>query len=133
MTTPVPVVDSSPLITAVKAAITGVALGEGKKPTVGPNLPYVVAWFDAGTVTNRSLRSRAGFEFTGVFQCYGTSPDSVRFAVRKVREGVAPLGGVTAGGRTLRVPSHSSTVPMDRDDDVQPPIWWQTDVWTFRT
>jgi hypothetical protein len=128
----VTVVDAQPLIDAIKAAVTGVAYAEGKKPAVTAGLPYVVAWFDAGSVTNRSLRSRDGFELVGTFQCYGNSPESVRLAVRKVRAAVFGLFGATVAGRTVQMPEHLPGPPMDRDDDVDPPLWWQTDGWRFR-
>ncbi len=128
-----PVVDAQPLIDAVKAAVTGIAYAEGKKPTVAAGLPYVVAWFDGGTVENRSLRSRDGFSLVATFHCYGSSPDAVRFAVRKVRAAVLSLFGDAVGGRTVLMPEHLPPPPMDRDDDLQPPLWWQADEWRLRT
>ena len=131
MTAPV-VVDPQPLIAAVKAAVAGVAYAEGKKPTVAAGAPYVVAWFDAGTVGNRSLRSRDGFSLVGTFNCYGSTPESVRIAVGKVRAGVMSLFGDVVAGRTVQMPEHLAGPPMQRDDDVAPPLWWQTDEWRFR-
>ena len=128
-----PVVDVQPLVAAVKAAVIGVSVGEGKKPTVAAGKPYVVVWFDAGAVDNRSLRSRDGLALTATFQCYGATPESVRVAVRRVREGVASLHRAVVEGRTLHLPEHLAGPPMQRDDDVQPPLWWQTDEWRFRT
>lgn len=127
------VVDAQPLATAIKAAITGIAVGEGVKPSVAAGAPYVVVWFDSGRVTDKSLRSRDGFDLVAVFQCYGGDPDAVRFGIRKVREAAFNLADATVGGRTVQMPEHGGAPPMQRDDKAQPPLWWQSDEWRFRT
>jgi hypothetical protein len=106
----VAVVDAGPYAEAIKAALTAqdIAHAEGRKPTVGAGLPYVVWWLDAGRVTDSSLLSRDGFQLTAVFQCYGLSPDAVRFAVHKARLGVMSLVGDAVGGRTLCMPEHTA-------------------------
>jgi hypothetical protein len=68
-----------------------------------------------------------------VLQSYGSTPESVRIAVRQGRAAVFSLFGLTVGGRTVQMPSHTPPPPMQRDDDVQPPIWWQSDEWRIRT
>jgi len=130
-----PVVDAQPFADAIGAALTvqGIAHAEGRKPTVAAGLPYIVWWLDAGTVEDRSLRSRDGFSLVLVLQCYGLSVDAVRFAVRKGRSAVLSLSHATVGGRVLMVPEHSPGPPMSRDDDADPPIWWQSDEWRLRT
>jgi hypothetical protein len=132
----IPVVDAQPYADAIEAAVTaqGVAYAEGRKPDGVPaGHPYIVGWLDAGTVGNRSMRSRDGFSLVVTLQCYGSSVDSVRFAVTRARAAVASLSGAAVGGRVLLVPSHEPSPPMDRDDDADPPIWWQSDEWRFRT
>lgn len=129
----VAVINAQPFIDAIKAAVTGVAYAEGRKPTVAAGSPYVVAWFDSGSVTDISLAARDGFEIVATFECYGSAPDSVRFAVRKVRAAVFSLAGQTVGGRLLQMPENVASPSIQRDDDVQPPLWWQPDVWRFRT
>jgi hypothetical protein len=130
-----PVVDVKPVADAIAAALTaqGLAHAEGKKPTVAAGRPYVVWWLDPGTVSNRSLASRDGLTVVVVLQCYGLTPDSVRFAVRKARQAVASLAGETVGDRVFRLPEHVPGPPMDRDDDADPPIWWQSDEWHLPT
>jgi hypothetical protein len=129
------VVDAQPFADAISTALTaqGIAHAEGRKPTVGPNLPYVVWWLDTGTITDRSLRSRDGFELVLVLQCYGFGPDAVRFAARNARTAVSALAGVSAGGRMLMVPEQSPSPPMSRDDKADPAIWWQSEEWRLRT
>lgn len=130
----VPVVSAQPLVEAIEAAITGqgLAFGNGEKPTVVAGRPYVVGWFDSGAVTDRTMRSRDGFALTGTFQVYGSDPDSVQWAVPKLRTAVLSLHGAIVAGRTVLMPSHLASPPMSRDDDADPPIWWQVDEWRFR-
>jgi hypothetical protein len=131
-----PVVDAQPYADAVKAAMAAQSIpyAEGRKPASVPvGSPYVVGWFDPGRVENRSLRSRDGFSVVVVLQSYGSSPDSVRFAVRKGRMAIASLAGTAAGDRVILPPSHEPPPPMERDDDASPPLWWQSDEWRLRT
>ena len=130
-----PVVDPQPLVAALAAAMAaqGIAYAEGKKPTVTAGSPYIVGWFDSGTVENRSLMSRDGWSTVVTLQSYGNSPESVRVAVRKGRAAVLALYGQAVAGRTVQLPSQSPPPPMQRDDDVQPPLFWQSDEWRIRT
>lgn len=130
------VVDAQPYADAIKAAVDaqGIPYAEGRKPAgLGTGVPYIVGWLDSGRVENRSLRSRDGFSLVVVLQSYGFSPDSVRFAVRKGRAAIASLAGATVGGRVVLLPSHEPAPPMGRDDDADPPLWWASDQWRFRT
>jgi hypothetical protein len=68
-----------------------------------------------------------------VLQCYGLAPDSVRVAVRKSRAAMFSLAGTTVGGRLIGLPMHVTPPPMQRDDDADPPIWWQPDEWHLAT
>lgn len=129
------VVAAQPLVEAIEAAIggEGLAVGNAEKPAAASGRPYVVAWFDAGTVEDKTLRSRDGFYLTGVFQVYGFDPDSVQWAVPKLRAAIMSLHGTVIAGRTVLMPSHLASPPMSRDDKADPPLWWQVDEWRFRT
>lgn len=134
MTTPV--VDAQPLVDAITTAVAaqGLAVGDSEKPTVAAGWPYVIGWFDSGAVTDRSLRSRDGFSLTAPFQVYGFDPDSVRWAIRKLRVAVLGLHLAVVAGRTVQMPEHRAGPPMNRDDKADPgPLWWQFDEWRFRT
>lgn len=128
-------VDPQPLIDAAKAAIAAqnLAVAVGIKPTVAAGLPWAVMWPDAGNVTDRSLRSRDGFELVLPVQCYGLSPASAAVAVRKVRTAVESLRGQVVDGRTVLMPSHEPPPPLSRDDDADPPIFMHYDEWRIRT
>lgn len=130
-----PVVSAQPLLDALKDAIAarGIAYAVGQKPTVTAGHPWIVAWPDFGTITNRSLSSRDGFSMVVVLQCYGLSPESAGIASRKSRAAVLGLHRAEVGGRVLLMPEHRTGPPLTRDDDVDPPIWMQVDEWRFRT
>jgi hypothetical protein len=129
-----PVVDAQPLIDAIKAEVTaaGVAIAEGKKPTVSAGRPYIVAFYDSGAVDDRSLRSRDGWAMVGSFQCAGLSPESARFAARKLRGALLALHGATFGDRALQMPAHLGPLPMQRDDDAEPVLFIQIEEWRLR-
>lgn len=126
-------VDARPLVAALEAAITGqgVAYGDGEKPTATAGHAYVVGWPDSGTVDDRSLKSRDGFSLLAPLQVYGFDPDSVRWAVGKVRAAMFGLHGTTVAGRTVQMPSHFAG-PLSRDDDADPPIWMQYEEFRLR-
>lgn len=129
-----PVVDAQPLADALAAAMTaeGIAYAEGRKPTVAAGRPYVVGWFDQGVIGDQTMRFRDGWSMVVVLQSYGLSPDSVRVAVRKARAAVLGLAGDAVAGRVVQMPTHQASPPMQRDDDVDPPLWWQADEWRIR-
>lgn len=131
----VAVVDAQPLVDAITEAITaqGLAVGDGEKPAAAVGRPYVVAWFDSGTVEDRSMRSRDGFSLVGSFQVYGFDPDSVRWAVGKLRAAVLGLHRASVTGRNVLMPEHLAGPPMSRDNAADPPLWWQVDEWRLRT
>lgn len=131
----VQVVDSHPVVAAIGSAVTtgGVAFGDGKKPANVGSKPYVVAFFDAGTVTDRSLASRDGWELYCSFQCAGLSPEAVRIAIRKVRAAVLGLRRQVLGGRLILMPTHEYGAPMSREDDADPTLFIQIDEWRIRT
>ena len=129
-----PVVDAEPLITAIKGAVTaaGVLIADSRKPDGVGNKPYIVAFFDAGRVEDKSLRSRDGFSLYASFQCAGLEPWSARFAVHRLRQAVLSMAGTSVGGMTVLMPSHEYPGPMTRDDDADPALFVQIDEWRFR-
>lgn len=129
-----PIVDAQPLIDAIEAAVVaqGVAIGNGEKPDVADGDPYIVHWAGSGAVDDRTMRSRDGFFLTVPFQVYGFDPDSIRWAVKKLRTAVLSLHRTTVDGRAVQMPSHVEPPPMSRDDDADPTLWWQYDEWRIR-
>jgi hypothetical protein len=129
-------VDVAPLIAAIRAGLAAhpadLAFDEGRQPANVSGRPYIVAFFDSGTIENRSMRSRDGWSTVGTFHCAGLSPQSARVAVRALRTVILGLTGAPFAGGTLRVPEHIAGAPMDRDDDAQPVLFIQIDEWRFR-
>lgn len=130
----VPVVDARPVVDAIEAAVIagGVAFGDGVKPADVGTKPYVVAFFDSGTVDNRSLKSRDGWVITGTFHNSGLTPDAARIATVKLRAAILGLHGQTIAGRQVKMPENLVARPMDRDDDADPPLFIQVDEWRLR-
>ena len=129
-----PAVSPQPVIDALKAALqtVGVALGDGAKPAT-TSTRYIVAWFDAGTVDDWSLRTRDGFSFVGTFHCYGQTPEAARFAYRALTAAVLALRGQTVGGRMAMAPEQLTSLPLQRDDDLEPPLFDAVCEWRIRT
>lgn len=126
-----------PLVAALKTAVesggaSGVPFGDGRKPAT-VTTRYIVAWFDAGAVDDSSLRSRDGLTITGTFHCYGQTPDAARFANARLTSSVLGLVGVTVGGRVLMMPEQLTAVPLQRDDNADPPMFDVISEWRFRT
>jgi hypothetical protein len=132
MTAPV---TAQPLVAAIASGMTsaGVAFGDGVKPAVSGTKPWVVGWFDAGTIDNRSMRSRDGWSCVATFHSFGLTAESARIANRALRTVVLGLHRAAVGGRVLLMPENLVSVPMSRDDDVDPPLFLQIDEWRFRT
>jgi len=90
-----------------------------------------VAWFDAGTVTDASLRARDGFDVVGTFHCYGQTPDAARFAYRALTTAVLSLHGQTVDGRVMWLPEQLTALPLSRDDEVD--LFDAVCEWRFRS
>jgi hypothetical protein len=129
------IVNPQPVILAVKAAVeaAGVAFGDAKKPAVLAGRPWVLAWFDAGTVGDRSMVSRDGWATVGTFHSYGLTPESSRIAARAVRAAVLGLHRTTIDGRVVQMPVNLTSLPMQVDYDVDPPLFDVVDEWQIRT
>lgn len=129
--------NAGPIVAAVKAAVesggaSGVPFGDGVMPS-NATTRYIVAWFDPGRVDDRTLRSRDGWSAVGTFHCYGLTPDAARFANDKLTVAILGLHLQTVGGRVLLMPEQVSTVPLQRDDDADPPVFDAISEWRFRT
>jgi hypothetical protein len=130
----IPVATAQPVIDALKAALqtAGVTLGDGVKP-VGATSRYIVAWFDAGTIDDRSLASRDGFSLVGTFHCYGSTPEAARFASQALTAAVLGLHRQQIGGRAVLMPEQLTSLPLQRDDNLNPPLFDAVSEWRFRT
>ena len=128
------VTSAQPLIDALKAAVTsaGVAFGDGVKPSPATTR-YIVAWFDAGSVVDASLKSRDGFTLVGTFHCYGSTPEAARFANKVLTGAVLGLRNQVVGTRTVLAPEQLTSLPLQRDDDLSPALFDAVCEWRFPT
>lgn len=125
-----PTLNISPLVTAIDAAVTaaGIPFGDANKPgDAVAARPYVVGHFDGGQITDATMRSRDGVTVGCTFHTYGLSPEAVRGGRQRLLTAVFGLAGQTVDGWVVHMPVHEAPVPMDRDDDVNPALYWQTD------
>lgn len=123
-----------PIVAALQQALdtSHVALGDGEKPKAA-STRYIVGWFEAGSVTDRTMASRDGFSAVATFHCYGQTPDAARFAYAALTTAVLGLFGQTIDGRRLLMPEQLTSLPLQRDDDLNPPLFDAICEWRFRT
>ncbi|MFD0405019.1 hypothetical protein [Kitasatospora sp. NPDC127116] len=122
-----PVPDDLPHVLAAKAAIeaTGVAVYLGGAPA-GATLPkaYVVLYPSPGIETAASLADdRTDLDLPLQATAVATTPDGAIGTAVRVRRAFA--GGLVVDGRVCWRPEPVGGPPLQRDDDVTPPCWYQ--------
>lgn len=128
-------VNINPLVAAIDAALTavGVPFGDSNRPAdVVADRPYVVGFFDGGRVWDKSMLSRDQVSLSAVFHSYALSPDAVRVGRAKTITAVFGLAGSIYGGWRVHLPVHTAALPIEREDKLSPPLYWQTDDFMFR-
>lgn len=111
---------------AVRAALegAGLAVGLGGAPPSAPsNSKYVVLYFDPGQSVRESLADRRT-DFQAMFQvtCVGPTEEQALWVADKAR--AALFGTLTVSGRTSWRPEELGGPPVQRDDDVTPPLYF---------
>jgi hypothetical protein len=118
--------DIKPHLDAITAALVGAGLvvGDGIAPaSIPPSGIYVVLYADPGQSMRESLADQRtdfllGFQLT----CIGPTAEKARWAAQRVRMALhAPL---TVSGRTAWRPEEQGGPPVQRDDDVSPPLFF---------
>lgn len=113
-----------PHVDAVLAALTavGVTTYLGGAPLGAPD-KYAVVYPDPGMAVRESLADvRSDFTATVQVTCVGTTAERALWVADKVRLGLsAPL--VVAGRASWR-PEELGGPPVQRDDDVTPPLYF---------
>lgn len=128
--------NAQPLVQAIKTAVesAGIPFGDAHRPVItDPNSPWVVGWFDAGMVDDRSMKFRDGWSLVGTFHSLGRTPHAARIAAKAVRTAILGLHLSAIDGRTVLMPENLTSLPMQRDDDEQPPLFDVIDEWRIRT
>lgn len=107
------------LQTSVPASL-GVALGVG--PAKNP--PYLAIYPDPGDIEDARLsgdRSKLTIHF--MIHAIGAGPQQAQWALDKARLALLGDPPLVAGRRTHRMTQTLGSVPITRDDSVQPPLW----------
>lgn len=117
-----------PHVDAVQAALTGAGLTVyvGGVPTSAGWVPpdkFAVLYPEPGQAARASLADdRTGF--TGMVQvtCVGGSVERALWVADRVRQALA--GPLSVAGRVAWRPEDQGGPPVQRDDDVTPPLWF---------
>lgn len=113
---------------AVTTALAGagLAVGDGVAPAAAA-IPatgiYVVLYADAGRSVRESLAdARTDFELLFQVTCVAPTPEKTRWAAQRVR--MALTGPLAVAGRSAWRPEELGGPPIQRDDDVSPPLYY---------
>lgn len=123
------------LTAAVAASLTtaGVLVGVGKRPAPDGTKPFVVIWPDVGVRSANTMKANDGRAETWVCHCFGYTEDSAVVVEAKLAAAVYALHRTVAGGRLVQWPEQLSSLPLSRDDDVNPPLFDLTVEWRLST
>jgi hypothetical protein len=118
--------DVKPHMDAVTAALAdaGLTVGQGGAPPSVPSTGiYVALYFDPGQSLRESLADKRT-DFALLFQvtCVGPSQEKCLWAAQKSRQ--ALHGPLTVDGRASWRPEELGGPPVQRDDDVSPPLFF---------
>lgn len=120
--------DIKPHVDAVTSALTaaGLMVGDGGAPPA-VSIPstgiYVAIYFDPGQSLPESLADqRTDFALTFQVTCVGPTAEKVRWATQRVR--TALHGPLTVTGRAAWRAEELGGPPIQRDDDVSPPLYF---------
>lgn len=127
------------LTTALTAALdgAGVLAGVGDRPKAaqvpGYKKPFIVLWPDAPVRAPLTMDLTRGETTTIVCHCLGLTPDAARMAEANLAAAVYSLTGTEVDGQTVRYPEQLTAQPLQRDDDVSPPLYLLAVEWRLRT
>lgn len=118
--------DIKPHIDALLAAITGAGLtvGDGVAPAALPaNQIYAVLYADPGQSLRESLADqRTDFALSFQITCVGPTAEKARWAAQRARMALHPP--LAVAGRTAWRVEELGGPPVQRDDDVSPPLYF---------
>jgi hypothetical protein len=120
-------------LTDAVAPTVGVPVGVGKQPTRDGTKPFVVIYPDGGLRSAVTMRANDGLAETWVCHSFGLTPESAAIAERKLAAAIYALHRASVGGRVVQYPEQLSTVPLQRDDDADPPLYDLITEWRLPT
>lgn len=119
---------SAAVIAALEAA--DLAVGLGQKPEGAGTKYAVLSTF--GDVEPSSVSEPYGaFIWTGQLMCVGQGPEQAEWVSDRARSVL--LGPLSITGRTWISVSHEPGPPLQRDEDVNPPLFWLSETYRILT
>lgn len=118
--------DIKPHLDAIEAALAGagLAVGQGGAPSPVPTSQmYVAVYPDPGMSTRESLAdARTDFDVTFQLTCVGPTRDKCLWVAQRSRTALHVR--LTVAGRNAGRPEELGGPPVQRDDDVSPPLYF---------
>lgn len=129
-----PLIHAQPIVDAVLTAVRqqGVPIADGELPIREGTKPWVVAWFDAGTLGPNTLAAQDAWSVTMTAHCLGLSAEAARIAAAKLAVAVQSLYRTTVAGRVVQMPEQITAMPVSRDDGADPAEFDATVEWRLR-
>lgn len=116
---------------AVVAALIGAGLTVGNGSGAGLTTPYAVVYADLGALDGPMGDRFADLAQTLTIHYIGAGPDQAQWVADKGR--AALLAGVNVPGRALLDVVCEPAGPVQRDDDVSPPLFLAIDLCRIAT
>lgn len=116
---------------AVVATLDAAGITAGNGSGAGLSGKYAVVYTDLGTLDGPIGDRFADLAQTIFVHSIGVGPDQAQWVADKSR--TALLAGVDVPGRAPLYLVHTSSQPVQRDDDVKPPVFYAVDVYTLST
>jgi hypothetical protein len=120
-------------LTDALAPTVGVPWVSGSSPPGTARKPWVVIWPDAGVRSAVTMKANDGYAETWVCHCFGLTPDSAAVAARLLTAAIYNLHQDIVRAGWCSSPEQTSAVPLQRDDDADPPLWNYVMEWRLRT
>jgi len=121
-----------PHTVAVQAALEAAELvvGLGAKPE-GAGSKWVTLHPFGADEANSLSEPHGGLLYTVQVMSFGLGPEQAEWVADRARTTL--LAGITVDGRTVLGVEHEPSPPLSRDDDVQPPVFFLSETYRFRT
>jgi len=105
-------------------------VGLGIKPDAAGRKWAVLHPFGQDEATSIA-EPHGGLLYTVQVMSFGLGPEQAEWVADRAR--AALLAGITVDGRTVLGVEHEPSPPLARDDDVQPPVFYLSETFRFRT
>lgn len=117
---------------AVVATLEAVGLTVGDGSGKGLTAPYAVVYADLGGLDGPMGDRYADLDQTVFVHGVGTGPEQAQWVADKARVALLTTA-ITVTGRSVMCVEHVTSVPVQRDDDVTPPLYYSVDEYLLST